>query len=51
MLYLPTYSPDLSLIQYYWFKVKNEIRKVVHLFHDFFDPFSFTLQSVTSFPN
>ncbi|KJV55039.1 hypothetical protein OTSKATO_0810 [Orientia tsutsugamushi str. Kato PP] len=26
LLCLPTYSPDLHLIQYYWFKVKNEIR-------------------------
>ncbi|SPR08173.1 IS630 family transposase [Orientia tsutsugamushi] len=51
LLYLLTYSPDLHLIQYYWFKVKNKIRKVVHLFNGFFNPVSFTLQSATSFPN
>ncbi|MCZ6919771.1 MAG: transposase, partial [Rickettsia endosymbiont of Ixodes persulcatus] len=28
ILFLPTYSPDLNPIEHYWFKIKNEIRKV-----------------------
>ncbi|KJV75521.1 IS630 family transposase [Orientia tsutsugamushi] len=47
-LYLRTYSPDLNLIEHYWFKVKNDIRKVAHLFNDFFDEVFFILQCVTS---
>ncbi|KJV51037.1 IS630 family transposase [Orientia tsutsugamushi] len=49
LLYLPTHSPDLNLIEHYWFKVKNDIRKVSHLFNDFFDEVFFILQCVTSF--
>nr|WP_231966522.1 transposase [Orientia tsutsugamushi] len=36
LLYLPTYSQNLNLIEHYWFKIKNDIRKVSHLFNDFF---------------
>ncbi|WP_354666715.1 transposase [Orientia tsutsugamushi] len=36
LLYLPTYSQNLNLIEHYWFKVKNDIREVSHLFNDFF---------------
>ncbi|KJW01944.1 DDE superendonuclease family protein [Orientia tsutsugamushi str. Sido] len=36
LLYLPTYSQNLNLIEHYWFKVKNDIREVPHLFNDFF---------------
>ncbi|WP_371220664.1 transposase [Orientia tsutsugamushi] len=43
LLYLPTYSPDLNLIEHYWFKVKNDIRKVSCLFNDFFDAVFFIL--------
>ncbi|KJW00021.1 DDE superendonuclease family protein [Orientia tsutsugamushi str. Sido] len=34
ILFLPTYSPDLNPIEYYWFKIKNEIRKVTAQFKD-----------------
>ncbi len=37
ILYLPTYSPDLNPIEHYWFKIKNEIRKVVGDFETFYD--------------
>ncbi len=37
ILYLPTYSPDLNPIEHYWFKIKNEIRKVVEDFETFYD--------------
>ncbi|WHQ47122.1 MAG: transposase [Candidatus Midichloria sp.] len=30
--YLPTYSPDLNPIEYYRFKIKNEIRKTIESF-------------------
>ncbi|WP_156147447.1 IS630 family transposase [Rickettsia endosymbiont of Ixodes pacificus] len=34
ILFLPTYSPDLNPIEHYWFKIKNEIRKVTGQFKD-----------------
>ncbi|WP_331831650.1 transposase [Orientia tsutsugamushi] len=34
ILFLPTYSPDLNSIEHYWFKIKNEIRKVTAQFKD-----------------
>ena len=34
ILYLPTYSPDLNPIEHYWFKIKNEIRKVANQFQN-----------------
>ncbi|KJW07191.1 DDE superendonuclease family protein [Orientia tsutsugamushi str. UT144] len=34
ILFLPTYSPDLNPIEHYWFKIKNEIRKVTPQFKD-----------------
>ncbi|KJV70275.1 IS630 family transposase [Orientia tsutsugamushi] len=34
ILFLPTYSPDLNPIEHYWFKIKNEIRKVTAQFKD-----------------
>ncbi|KJV75397.1 IS630 family transposase [Orientia tsutsugamushi] len=34
ILLLPTYSPDLIPIEHYWFKIKNEIRKVTPQFKD-----------------
>lgn len=37
ILFLPTYSPDLNPIEHYWFKIKNEIRKVVGDFETFYD--------------
>ena len=37
ILFLPTYSPDLNPIEHYWFKIKNEIRKVVGDFASFYD--------------
>lgn len=37
ILFLPTYSPDLNPIEHYWFKIKNEIRKVVGNFASFYD--------------
>ncbi|KJV73028.1 putative transposase, partial [Orientia tsutsugamushi str. TA716] len=29
-----TYSPDLNPIEHYWFKIKNETRKVTTQFKD-----------------
>ncbi|WP_374956307.1 transposase [Orientia tsutsugamushi] len=34
ILFLPTYSSDLNPIEHYWFKIKNEIRKVTAQFKD-----------------
>ncbi|MCZ6902784.1 MAG: transposase, partial [Rickettsia endosymbiont of Ixodes persulcatus] len=34
ILFLPIYSPDLNPIEHYWFKIKNEIRKVTGQFKD-----------------
>ncbi|WP_371223665.1 transposase [Orientia tsutsugamushi] len=42
--FLHSYSPDLNLIEYYWFKVKKHICKVSHLFNDLFDALFFILQ-------
>jgi transposase len=36
ILYLPTYSPDLNPIEHYWFKIKQQIRKIAGDFKDFF---------------
>lgn len=36
ILYLPTYSPDLNPIEHYWFKIKQQIRKIAQNFKDFF---------------
>ena len=51
MLYLPTYSPDLNEIEHYWFKIKNEIRKIAYSFNNFFDAVYFILQKVTTLMN
>ncbi|KJV54786.1 transposase [Orientia tsutsugamushi] len=32
--FLHSYSPDLNLIEHYWFKIKNDICKVSHLFNN-----------------
>ena len=37
ILFLPTYSPALNPIEHYWFKIKNEIRKVVGDCASFYD--------------
>ncbi len=37
ILFLPTYSPDLNPIEHYWFKIKNEIRKIASDFQLFFE--------------
>lgn len=34
IMFLPTYSPDLNPIEHYWFKIKNNIRKVSNTFND-----------------
>mgnify|MGYP000231562736 CR=1 FL=1 len=36
ILFLPTYSPDLNPIEHYWFKIKNQIRKISGDFEEFF---------------
>ena len=46
IIFLPTYSPDLNPIEHYWFKVKNEIRKVAYQFQDFFEAVYTTLHKV-----
>ncbi|WP_080503941.1 transposase [Orientia tsutsugamushi] len=51
LLYLPTYSLDLDLIEYYQFKVKDDIHKVSYLFNNFFDAVFYTLQCVIIFSN
>lgn len=48
ILYLPTYSPDLNPIEHYWFKIKNQIRKIAHNFCDFFEAVCFVLKDVTT---
>ena len=37
ILFLPTYSPDLNPIEHYWFKIKNQIRKIAGDFEEFFE--------------
>lgn len=37
ILFLPTYSPDLNPIEHYWFKIKNQIRKIAQDFEEFFE--------------
>ena len=37
ILFLPTYSPDLNLIENHWFRIKNHIRKTASNFTDFFE--------------
>ena len=37
IMFLPTYSPDLNPIEHQWYRIKHEIRKIAHLFTDFFD--------------
>lgn len=48
ILFLPTYSPDLNPIEHYWFKIKNEIRKIVGNFDRFFDAVYHSLKKVTT---
>ena len=37
ILFIPPYCPDLNLIEHYWHKVKQNIRKIKYNFNDFFD--------------
>jgi transposase len=37
ILFIPPYCPNLNLIEHYWHKVKQNIRKIKHNFKDFFD--------------
>ena len=37
ILFIPPYCPDLNLIEHYWHKVKQNIRKIKQDFKDFFD--------------
>ncbi len=48
ILFLPTYSPDLNPIEHYWFKIKNEIRKVAGDFETFYDAVYYVLKKVTT---
>lgn len=48
ILFLPTYSPDLNLIEHYWFKIKNHIRKIASNFKTFFDAVYYSLKMITS---
>ncbi|XVN41544.1 MAG: IS630 family transposase [Rickettsia endosymbiont of Argas persicus] len=48
ILFLSTYSPDLNPIEHYWFKIKNEIRKAVTDFEQFFDAVYYKLKKVTT---
>ena len=48
ILFLPTYSLDLNPIEHYWFKIKNEIRKIASDFDKFFDAVYYGLKKVTT---
>jgi len=43
ILFLPTYSPDLSPIENHWFRIKHHIRKIAASFTDFFEAVTYTL--------
>lgn len=47
ILFLPTYSPDLNPIEHYWFKIKNQIRKIAHQFYNFFEAVYHVLKNIT----
>jgi transposase len=48
ILFLPTYSPDFNPIEHYWFKIKNQIRKIAKEFEDFFEAVCLVLKNVSS---
>lgn len=48
ILYLPTYSPDLNPIEHHWFKIKNEIRKIMENIKDVFEAACIVLRKVTT---
>lgn len=37
LLFLPPYSPDLNRIEKFWARLKNQLRKVMHQFEQFWD--------------
>ena len=37
LLFLPPYSPDLNKIEKFWARLKNQLRKIVHQFDNFWD--------------
>ena len=37
ILFIPPYCLDLNLIEHYWHKVKQNVRKIKHDFKDFFE--------------
>jgi transposase len=47
LLFLPSYSPDLNKIEKFWARLKNQLRKTMHQFEDFWDAVdhAFTLLS------
>lgn len=49
ILFLPTYSPDLNPIEHYWFKIKNQVRKMAGDFDKFFDAVFYALKIVTTY--
>ena len=46
VLFLPAYSSDLNPIEYFWFKIKNAIRKVAISFDNFSDAVMYVLKNV-----
>lgn len=44
LLFLPPYSLDLNKIEKFWARLKNQLRKIVHQFENFWDAVNFAFK-------
>jgi transposase len=47
LMFLPTYSTDLNLIEHFWFKIKNHVKKIKNEFENFIDAICYVLKKDT----